>query len=301
MQSPAFLLNAPFSLATDTPNNATMRKLSHEARRVDRERAMAQWTQLYRFLSQHGLVYLLPSQSGLQDQVFVANLGIVLTHTPHPAAVIANFRSEPRRDESPVGVGFFRSMGFETVVPPHFFEGEADLKFLREDIYVGGYGLRTSREALDWMRDHFEMRIVPIRTHDEHLYHLDCVIFPLSPHTVLACTAALSQDEVHSLEAVAELIDVPLPIAHRGLTNAVRLGPYYLCDSNLHSLSDTDPLYATERAKVKLLEHICSTEELQPVIFDLSEFYKSGAMLSCMVMHLNYPSLRSPEPQDPQR
>ena len=36
------------------------------------------------------------------------------------------------------------------------------------------------------------------------------------------------------------------------------------------------------------LEKICFNEGLEPVFFNLSEYMKSGAMLSCMMMHLNY-------------
>ena len=36
------------------------------------------------------------------------------------------------------------------------------------------------------------------------------------------------------------------------------------------------------------LEKICSNEGMEPIIFNISEFMKSGALLSCCVMHLNY-------------
>ena len=43
-----------------------------------------------------------------------------------------------------------------------------------------------------------------------------------------------------------------------------------------------------EKAKINTLEKICFNEGLEPVFFNLSEYMKSGAMLSCMMMHLNY-------------
>ena len=39
--------------------------------------------------------------------------------------------------------------------------------------------------------------------------------------------------------------------------------------------------------EISSLEKICANEGMEPVIFNLSEYMKSGAMLSCMVMHLN--------------
>ena len=47
-------------------------------------------------------------------------------------------------------------------------------------------------------------------------------------------------------------------------------------------------LSAAEKAKINTLERICFNEGLEPVFFNLSEYMKSGAMLSCMMMHLNY-------------
>ena len=66
------------------------------------------------------LLELLPSETAsvkdaaLQDQVFVANLGIVLEHGDFSNTVIvSNFTSEPRRGESQVGLEFFGSMGLD--------------------------------------------------------------------------------------------------------------------------------------------------------------------------------------------
>jgi 2-iminoacetate synthase ThiH len=49
----------------------------------------------------------------------------------------------------------------------------------------------------------------------------------------------------------------------------------------------TDELYDLEAHKIRTLEKICANEGMEPVIFNLSEYMKSGALLSCMVMHLN--------------
>ena len=42
-----------------------------------------------------------------------------------------------------------------------------------------------------------------------------------------------------------------------------------------------------EKHKIESLEKICSNVGMEPAIFNLSEYMKSGAMLSCLVMHLN--------------
>jgi hypothetical protein len=66
------------------------------------------------------------------------------------------------------------------------------------------------------------------------------------------------------------------------------MGNMILCASNISELSIKDENYELERNKINTLEKICSNEGLEPVIFNLSEYMKSGALLSCMVMHLNY-------------
>lgn len=150
---PAFLVNAPFSLSADVPNNVWMEEIPEVDRKIDRHRAMVQFLEVFSVLSAGALVYVLPTPrtTGLQDLVYTANLGIVPTHLPDVNdVVVSNFTSEPRRAETPVGVAFFESMGYRTTVCPWRFEGEADLKHLRDNIYVGGYGIRSQREAYDW-------------------------------------------------------------------------------------------------------------------------------------------------------
>lgn len=268
-----------------------MRELSPQDRRVDINRAFAQWTALYQQLAANGLVYLLPAHAPLQDLTFTANLGTVLHHLEANHAVVSNFRTSVRSAESIFGYSFFQNMGFRTTVPPYHFEGEADLKYVRDNIYIGGHGLRTSRKALNWLAETFAMHIVPVETHDEHLYHLDCLVFPLSSSQVLLCAEACSPASIKAIEHIAEIIPVSKPLAYRGITNLVRCGNRILCDSNIADLSKNDPLYAIESEKISVLERVCTTNALDLHLLNLSEFYKCGAMLSCLVLHLNVYSI----------
>jgi N-dimethylarginine dimethylaminohydrolase len=284
---PAFLMCPPIHLATDVANNVWMRELSEDQRRVDRPKAMRQFRELYNFLAARALVYLLPSRPGLQDLTYVANLGIVLPHLEDPPVVISNFRSPPRRGEARVGIDFFRQMGLPHEVAPPYFEGEADLKHLRENVYVGAHGIRTSREALAWFERTFDMRVIPFEIDNEYLYHLDCSIFPIAREHALVCTEAADAETLEAIGKHAEIIDVCVDDADSGMTNCVRIDDYVLCASNLAELSSSHEDYAYEKHKVERLGEICSGLGLTPRFFNLSEFLKSGAMLSCMVMHLN--------------
>jgi N-dimethylarginine dimethylaminohydrolase len=285
---PAFLMSLPLSFSAEDANNVWMREIPPEKRRVDRGKALSQLHELYAFLAARAVVYLLPSREGLQDQVFVANLAVVLPHTPDETVVVSNFRSRPRRGEQGAGIEFFEQMSLPYEVAPPFFEGEADLKFVHDNVYVGAHGMRTSLNSLHWFRDRFEMELIPFRIENEYLYHLDCSVFPITREDLLVCTDGVSHETLRALEQHASIIDVSVENAEDGMMNCVRVGEFVLCASHIEELTRDHEDYSYERVKIKTLEEICSKLRLTPVFFNLSEFLKSGAMLSCMVMHLNY-------------
>jgi N-dimethylarginine dimethylaminohydrolase len=287
---PCFLVNAPFSYNTSVANNAWMLDIADSERVPDARRAMVQFLELYRYLTAEALVYVLPTPTvhGLQDLPFTANLGIVLEHLPgRNTVVIANYTSEPRRAETAVGVRFFESMGYRTFVPEWRFEGEAELKHLHDNVYVGGYGLRSERQTYAWMDETFEMKVVPLELTDPYLYHLDCAVFPLAREQTLVCTELFGRDEVKQLEQHTEIIDVSLSACYSGICNSVRLNNVLLNASHLHDLRRGTSEYDEEIAKNRMLEDIASRMAFEVAFFNLSEYHKGGALLSCMVMHLN--------------
>ena len=290
LDKPTFLMNCPFSFSTDQPNNAWMYELDDDKRKVDRDRAISQFGQLYNHVASDALVFLLPTPAGckLQDLVFTANLGLVLEHLPgRNTVVISNYTSEPRVGEAELGERFFRSMGYETVVSPYKFEGEAELKHLYDDVYIGGYGMRSDPKAYEWMEAEFGMRIVKVREVDDHLYHLDCSIFPITSDDTLVCTELFEKDEIKALEEVTNIINVSVDAAYSGICNSVRFHNSVLNSSHLHTLRAGTEEYMTELKKNRELEDIVVQLGLETCYFNLSEYHKGGALLSCMMMHLN--------------
>jgi N-dimethylarginine dimethylaminohydrolase len=286
---PSYVMNFPFTLDTKNPNNIWMKELTPDDLKVNKKKAYKQFLDLYNFLSGAGLVYLLPSQGNYQDQVYVANLGIYLPHlTKSNNIVLANYTSEPRIGEEIVGESFFKMMGYDTHMCPFKWEGEADLKFIGGNNYIGGSGIRTDFQTYEWMREKFNMNIIDVEMVDDYLYHLDCSVFPLSKDKTMICTSMFDPEEISDIEKYTEIIDVSEDDALGGITNSVRFGNLILCASNISELSKTDEDYAYEKAKINSLEAICAKEGMEPVFFNLSEYMKSGALLSCMVMHLNY-------------
>jgi N-dimethylarginine dimethylaminohydrolase len=286
---PSYVMNFPFTLDTKNPNNIWMKELTPDDLKVNKKKAYKQFLDLYNFLSGAGLVYLLPSQGNYQDQVYVANLGIYLPHlTKSNNIILSNYTSEPRIGEEIVGESFFKMMGYDTHMCPFKWEGEADLKFIGGNNYIGGSGIRTDYQTYEWMTEKFDMNIIEVEMVDDYLYHLDCSVFPLSKDKTMICTSMFDPEEISDIEKYTEIIDVNEDDALGGITNSVRFGNLILCASNISELSRTDEDYVYEKNKIHSLEAICAKEGMEPVFFNLSEYMKSGALLSCMVMHLNY-------------
>jgi N-dimethylarginine dimethylaminohydrolase len=286
---PAFVMNFPFTLDTAVPNNVWMQELEEEALKINKGNAYRQFLDLYQFVAGNGLVCNLPAKGNYQDLVYVANLGIYLPHIKDSNNIImSNFTSEPRQGEEEVGKPFFELMDYKVHMCPFKWEGEADLKYLYDNVYIGGYGIRSDIKAYEWMEKEFDMKIIKLEMVDEYLYHLDCSIFPLTMDKTLVCTELFNEEELAELSQYTNIVNVEVDDALNGITNSVRLGNMILCASNISEMTRADENYDAEKHKIESLEKICFNEGLEPVFFNLSEYMKSGAMLSCMMMHLNY-------------
>ena len=287
---PAFLMNFPFSYATGVANNPWMEDIKEGKRQPDFLRAAVQFLAVYQNIAAEGLVYLLPTprDADLQDLLYTANLGIVLEHLPdRNTVVISNFASAPRCGETPVGVKFFQDMGYDVHVAPGKFEGEAELKHLYNNVYVGGYGIRSERQTYEWMEEKFDMRIIKLRETEPYLYHLDCAIFPITKENTLVGTELFAKKELAELEKFTNIIPVTVDECFSGICNNVRLPNQVLNSSHIHDLKAGTEDYRYEIQKNRKLEDIAANLALEISYFNLSEFHKSGALLSCMVMHLN--------------
>src|SRR2546426_7005854 len=290
LERPAFLLNFPFSYATAAANNPWMQDLPPDRRQPDFKRAAVPFLELYRNLCAEALVYLLPTPRGknLQDLLYTANLGIVLEHLPDKnTVVISNFASPPRRGETAVGAKFFEEMGYRVHVLPTKFEGEAELKHLHDNVYVGGYGIRSERRTYELMEQDFDMQIIKVREVEPYLYHVDCTVFPITRENTLVCTELFTKKEIAALEKVTNIIPVTVDECFSGICNSVRLPNEVLNASHIHELKAGTEDYRQELGKNRRLEDLASNLALEISYFNLSEFHKSGALLSCMVMHLN--------------
>jgi N-dimethylarginine dimethylaminohydrolase len=158
---------------------------------------------------------------------------------------------------------------------------------LHDHVFIGGYGTRSDPRVYAWMEERLGVQVIPLRETDPYLYHLDCTVFPLTREDTLVCTEMYEREEIAKIEAVTSIIDVSIDDCFSGICNCVRIGNTLLNASHLHELSPTHADYASEKAKNRALEDIAVKYGFEVSFFNLSEFLKSGALLSCMVMHLN--------------
>ena len=103
----------------------------------------------------------------------------------------------------------------------------------------------------------------------------------------MVCTELYDKTELKQISKYTDIIDIDVDDSMYGMANSVRLGNMILCASNITEMKKDNEYYEGEKHKIESLEKICSQQGMEPVIFNLSEYMKSGAMLSCMVMHLN--------------
>jgi len=278
------LMCPPTYLSTDIPNNAWMLAYPPEERKVDRAKAMEQWMNLYAQMVNAGaLVYLVPPKEGLQDQVYTANVCARLHHTKN-TVIVSNFRAEGRAGEATEARKILEQMGYTCWWLPYYFEGEAELRWLRENIYLGGYGVRAEKKALETIEKNFNCKIIKI-PETEWLYHIDCRVFPIDSYTVVA-DESIPKDILGEIEKYAEVIKVPQKLCEQGLTNSVRIGYTVFNATHISELKPDTKEYRWEKKKNEALEKICRDLSLELVFLNMSEFLKSGALLSCCIAFL---------------
>jgi len=290
---PAIVMSPPIGFDAKIPNNLSMEKQTEAEREVDRGRALNQWLTLYNFFASQGLVYLAPTpQKYLQDLVFTSNLGVVLDDFDKDIVVVSNFTVPNRQGETEVGKRFFENLGFETHVAPFKFEGDAELKKIGPKLYVGGYGQRSDIKTYEWMEEKFGIKIIKVSPTNNYLYHLDVNFLPVTREDALCCLSSFSKEDIKTLEGYINLIEIPLKYAEYGGCSVVRYYDSLIAESCIQEEEPGSESWEIEMGKNRLLEDICIHLDLEPVFVNISEFYKGGADMSCLVMNLNHFSFK---------
>lgn len=311
---PAVLMAEPYSIINSKPNNIWMQELVDKDNelKIDVQKCEKQFFDLQKVISQSVRIMTMPTTNiNAQDLMYTANSGMVFPHLKanDNRILLSRFKSEPRKCEEPIIKDFYINLGYDVVVMPEknekgenlYFEGEADLKYLYDNVYIGAYGIRTNSAALDWISKEFGCKIIKFPSNDEYLYHLDCNVLPLGSKSECALinTYNLDKKVISEIEKHVEIIPLGVDdfddkdqydFALSGLTNSVLLpGNILIMPSDITELnkkSDKD-LYEIEKDKIEFMDEICSELCIQLIVQNISGFYSSGASLSCLVQHLN--------------
>lgn len=272
---PSFVMCPPKYLSTKIPNNVWMK-----SQKIDKARAMAQYRRAKNVIEALGThVMEIPPEKGCQDQMYVANIAISLD----PWIVLANYKADGRDCEVAPAKRFFEGLGYKTCQPKDYFEGEADLKKLRGNTYIGGYGLFSDEKAMDWIADKTGIEIIKIRETNEKTYHLDCCILVLDEENIMVAKGGLDRKGIRELERHANLIVTPEHLLTTGCTNAVLIP-----DRRIFLSGTFNPEMPKYREAMEWLNETMDAFGYTCVFLDVDESDKSGADLSCCVMHLDF-------------
>jgi hypothetical protein len=83
------------------------------------------------------------------------------------------------------------------------------------------------------------------------------------------------------------VIDIPYELGKLGTTNSVRINNMILSASPIADMERDNKYFEAENNRVNFMSGILSKLGVEPIFINLSEFDKSGASLSCFLMHLN--------------
>ena len=306
----AVLLGDPSCFRVKSGSNPHTRTRWGRRKRVDRDRAQAQWLGLKSALEGHGVaVHVLPAVPEHPGTVFPANAGVRIGATFY----LSNL-NPTRAAEKETYREFLRRLGLEVrdLPSPRRFEGEADfiavgdlsgdpkrttylftfgrierprwIPRLGFPPYRRIYGFRSERRALEALRPLVHPNdVLPLELVDEHHYHGDTVLCPFGPRLeyLLAYLEGLSEAAQEALRSrfKERLLALGPEDGRRFAANSFQIFTEYYGDRVPVLLMPdglSGELYAQVRARGVI-----------PCPVDVSEFLeKGGGAVKCMLLNL---------------
>jgi len=251
-----------------------------EGEKPDIPRSINQWKREVKIYQAFGVdVLQIQPTKGCQDQVYVANVAMAIK----PFIILANYKAPGRACEIPPAKKFFESMGYHCIQPPYVWEGEAETKQLRNNIYFGGYGKFTDIRAYQWLADKTGISVIPVREIKDEMYHLDTGLFVLDETNVLITEAAFDKKSLDRIAQAANITFTPKGIETTGITNGVSIP-----DKKIYC---SGTFFPEEKDYRKAMEFLLTTMDkfgYSTVFIDVDTYAVSGGELSCSVMHLTF-------------
>lgn len=273
------LMVDPASFRVDYAINPHMSDAAGNLHRIDPVRAARQWDELRRTYEGLGYpVLVLPADSGLPDQVFVANPVLAGPHTVTGRLQFlpSRMRHKERAREPALCGEFLIGLGAEALrstpqdVP---LEGHGDfLWFPGRRLLLAGYGFRSDARALPEVAERFQARVLGFELRHPALYHLDTALVPLDPQTALFAPEAFSPEGLQLLTAVfPRLLAVPGEEATRFFA------------ANAHCPDGRHVVIEVEAAATR---ELLAKQGFYPIGLETSEFRRSGGSVFCMKLPL---------------
>lgn len=272
-----FVVCRPDYISTKIANNKFMRGKNKES--VDVPRALNQWDREMHIIEAFGAeLFEIPPTPGCQDQCWTANVGLNIKDT----IVLAKYKAPGRACEIPPAKKFFEEkLGFKCIQPPYYFEGRADCLKWKDGIFIGGWGLFSSKEAYQWIADNCGVKIIPVHEINEATYHLDCCVNVVNEENFLVTPNSLDRASIKMLEKLGNVIMCPKGTETTGLTNSIKIPEKHIMLSGC--FNQEIPEY--RKASEWLLEEMDKLN-YTVVFIDCDSYNPSGADASCSVMDL---------------
>ena len=152
--------------------------------RPSRDRAFAQWRQLFETLHQYADIRVLPAERGCPDMTFVAHAALL----QHGVAALSSFAHSERQSEEGYLRRWLEETGFLLWETPRetAFEGEGDAVFDETGHFLwAAHGVRTSERSHAHLAAAWHVRVESLHLIDPRFYHLDTCFTPLANGFVL--------------------------------------------------------------------------------------------------------------------
>ena len=233
---------------------------------VDKARAESQWNSLRIEYQKLGAqVEVLEPADGWPDAVFTGDS--IFLYGKH--AIAGRFRYPERSGEVEPMVNLFALRGFTIHTLPGnlFFEGNGEA-IAWNDVILAGYGVRSDREALDFIGETLGVRVVPIRVLPPH-FHADTVVAPLNGDTLAIVPSGMDEESLERVHQLGvKLIEIDQDEGLKLACNSMAL------EKNVIVSTTNAPKFH------KTLE----ASGFTVIPLELSEFAKSGGGAKCLTL-----------------
>jgi N-dimethylarginine dimethylaminohydrolase len=231
--------------------------------------AVSQWTDLKDKIVDAGAkVSLLPAVPGLPDMVFTANAALMF----HCRAILARFRPEQRRGETPYVEQWLQSHAYQVEsLPEEFaFEGAGDALFCGDTLFAG-YRIRSDVRGHQKLGEVLGCPTIPVELVNPRYYHLDTCFCPLAQDAAIYYPPAFDSYGLKTIQShVPKLIAVNDDEATQFACNAVVIGTTVITNTGCPQL----------HADLKAAGYT-------PIEAPLSEFLKAGGSAKCLTLRLD--------------